>query len=181
MTNESTLKIKASFHNDLKMLNDLAYSKCDLSFSNLKWNPESTEYGACSFELNGKIIQYRASKITPTKVGQFVTTWKRNEAGKTMPFDFSDPIDFIIITARDGNKIGQFFFSKAVLADHGIITRNSKAGKCGIRVYPPWDAAVNKQAKATQARQIKYFIEIKTDRSTDLSLLRKLFSEEESK
>jgi hypothetical protein len=181
MTNESTLKIKASFHNDLKMLNDLAYSKCGLSLSNLKWNPESTEYGACSFELNGKIIQHRASKITPTKVGQFVTTWKRNEAGKTMPFDFSDPIDFIIITARDGNKLGQFFFPKSVLADHGIITRNGKAGKCGIRVYPPWDAAVNKQAKATQARQIKYFIEIKTDRSTDLSLLRKLFSEEESK
>ena len=177
MANESTLKIKASFHEDLKMLNDLTYSKCGFSLSNLKWNSESAEYGACSFELNGKIIQHRASKITPTKIGQFVTTWKRNEAGKTVPFDFSDPIDFIIITTRDGDRFGQFIFPKPVLADLGMITRNGKAGKCGIRVYPPWDAAINKQAKATQARQTKYFIEIKNDRSTDLTLLRKLFSE----
>ena len=179
MTEESSIKIKTSFQQDLEMVNDLAYSKCGFALSNLKWNAESTDYGACSFNLNGKVIQHRASKITPTKTGQFVAIWKRNAAGKTAPFDFSDPIDFIIITVRAGNRLGQFVFSKSVLADHGMITRNGKAGKCGIRVYPPWDTANNKQAKTTQARQIKYFVEIKNDRSTDLNLLRKLFYEEQ--
>ncbi len=175
MTEEN--RIKNSFQQDLEIVNELAYSKCGFAMSNLKWNAESKDYGACSFNLNGKAIQHRASKITPTKPGQFVAIWKRNAAGKTAPFDFSDPVDFIIITARDGNKLGQFVFSRTVLADHGTITRNGKTGKCGIRVYPPWDTVDNKQAKTTQARQIKYFVEIKNDLSTDLNLLKKLFYE----
>ena len=67
MTEESSIKIKTSFQQDLEMVNDLAYSKCDFALSNLKWNAESTDYGACSFNLNGKVIQHRASKITATK------------------------------------------------------------------------------------------------------------------
>ena len=61
-----------------------------------------------------------------------------------------------------------------MLADKGIITRNGKEGKRGIRVYPPWDIVTSKQAEKTQSWQTKYFLTIKNDNSTDLDLINKL-------
>ncbi len=58
-----------------------------------------------------KIIT-RNSKITPKKVGQFVTFWKRNEKGITQPYRENDRIDFYVITARTENNFGQFVFPK---------------------------------------------------------------------
>ncbi|MES2748142.1 MAG: MepB family protein [Bacteroidota bacterium] len=175
MTTENILTILNSIHNDLKMVKEVVYDKCGFELTNLKQNIESVEYGACSFVLNGKTIQQRISKITPTKTGQFVTIWKRNNDGITSPFDSSDTIDFVIITARSGDNFGQFIFPKQVLADKGIIAHNGKEGKRGIRVYPPWDIAPNKQAEKTQRWQTKYFLLIKKDNSTDINLAKQLF------
>src|SRR3954469_10122832 len=157
-------------HTDLKLAKELVYDVCHFDFGDPKLNSESTEYAACSFELNGKLIQHRVSKITPTKMGQFVTIWKRNQDGITVPFDLSDELDFIIITSRSGDNFGQFIFPKTVLADKGIITQNGKTGKRGIRVYPPWDIPNSKQAEKTQSWQVNYFLFIKTDHSIDLEL-----------
>jgi len=165
-----------SFHSDLKVAKELVYDKCDFDFTNPILNSESVEYGACKFVLNGKTVQHRISKITPTKTGQFVTIWKRNKNDITEPFDISDDLDFIIITARSGDNFGQFIFPKSVLADKGIITRNGKEGKRGIRVYPPWDNATNKQAIKTQSWQIKYFLTIKNDDSFDFDLAKRLIT-----
>jgi len=176
MISENTLTILHSFDNNLKIAKELVYDKCGFALTNFQLNSESVEYSACSFQLNGKTIQYRTSKITPTKTGQFVTIWKRNKDGETEPFDVLDDFDFIIITARSGDNFGQFIFPKSVLAHKGIITQNNKKGKRGIRVYPPWDIAKNKQAKETQSWQTKYFMVIKNENSTDLSLIKKLFS-----
>ena len=176
MTTENTLTTLISIHSDLKVVKELVYDKCGFDLTNLKQNLESAEYGACSFELNGNTIQFRISKITPTKTGQFVTIWKRNKEGITEPFDILDDIDFIIITSKSGNNFGQFIFPKSVLADNGIITRNGKEGKRGIRVYPPWDITTNKQAEKTQNWQTKYFLTIKNDISIDFDLPKKLFT-----
>jgi len=176
MTTENTLTTLTSIQSDLKIVKELVYDKCGFDLTNLKQNLESAEYGAYSFELKGRTIQYRVSKITPTKTGQFVTIWKRNKDGITEPFDISDDIDFIIITSKSGDNFGQFIFPKSVLADNGIITRNGKEGKRGIRVYPPWDIAKNKQAIKTQSWQTKYFLTIKNYNSTDLDLTKKLFT-----
>ena len=175
MTSENTLTIINSFHSDLKIAKELVYDKCGFDFTDPRLNPESTEYGACSFGLNGKIIQHRVSKITPTKTGQFVTIWKRNKDGITEPFEISDDIDFIIITSKSGDNFGQFIFPKSVLADKGIITKNGKEGKRGIRVYPPWDIVTNKQAEKTQSWQTKYFLTINNN-SIDFSLPKKLLA-----
>jgi len=174
---ENTLTIMNRFHNDLKIVKELVYDKCSFDLTNLKLNSESVEYGACSFVLNGKKIQHRVSKITPTKTGQFVTIWKRNKVGITEPFDIVDDIDFVVITTRSGDNFGQFIFPKPVLADKGIITQNGKKGKRGIRVYPPWDFGPNKQAEKTQSWQTKYFLTIQNDNSTDLEFIKQMFTE----
>ncbi len=150
-------------NNELKIVKELVFDNCGFILTNLQNNKESLEYAACSFQLNGKSIQFRSSKITPTKTGQFVTIWKRNNEGITEPFDTSDYIDFLIITSKSGDNFGLFIFPKSVLIENGIITNNSKKGKRGMRVYPPWDIAPNKQAERTQNWQTKHFISIIKD------------------
>jgi hypothetical protein len=170
------MKTINSFHDDLKIVKNWVYDQCNFDFKNPRLNAESIEYGACSFELDGKKIQHRVSKITPTKNGQFVTIWKRNQDGITEPFDINDEIDFIIITARSGDNLGQFIFPKKVLANKGIITQNGKSGKRGIRVYPPWDKPESKQAEKTQKWQLHYFLTINTNGSTDIDLVKNLLA-----
>jgi hypothetical protein len=159
----------------IKLIQELVYDKCGFSLTNLKINTESVDYGACSFELNGNKIEHRVSKITPTKTGQFVTIWKRNKNGITEPFDISDQIDFVAITSKSGNYIGQFMFPKSVLVNKGIFSQNGKNGKRGIRVYPPWDSVTSAQAEKTQNWQTKYFIIIEGEKKIDLDMSKKLF------
>ncbi len=175
MTTESPLATLNSFYNYLSVVKELVYDKCGFELTDLKQNFESVEYGACSFILNGNTIQQRVSKITPKKTGQFVAIWKRNKDGITEPFDFTDDMDFIIITSKSGENLGQFIFPKLVLADKGIITQNGKEGKRGIRVYPPWDIPTNKQAEKTKIWQAKYFLTIKKDDSA-IDLARQLLT-----
>jgi hypothetical protein len=107
--------------------------------------------------LHGIKVEQRIAKITPTKVGQFVTLWKRNERGITEPLTVHDDFDVVIIIARKERQIGQFIFPKSVLAEQGIITRDGKERKRGFRVYPPWDVAPNKQAAQSQGCQGAFF------------------------
>lgn len=165
-----------SFPDDLIKITKWVYDKCNFNLTHPKLNTESVEYGACSFELNGKKIQHRVSKITPTKNGQFVTLWKRNKNGITEPFAINDEIDSIIITAKSDKNLGQFIFPKKVLASNGIITQNGKSGKRGIRIYPPWDSPQSKQAEKTQSWQLHYFLPISANGVADLDLAKKLLA-----
>ena len=165
-----------SFQTDLQLAEKLLYSKCGFQLQNLVWNSESANYAACSFELNTYKIQFRVANITPTKIGQFVTIWKRNKEGITAPFDVTDSLDFMIISIRDSENFGQFIFPKSVLVSHGIISQNEKGGKRGIRVYAPWNKPENKQAIKTQDWQANYFIEIKENLLVDVELVKRIFS-----
>lgn len=153
---------------------DLVYHPLGYRISNLCIESESQEYGACTFELNGLKIKHRLSKVTPTKTGQFVTIWKRNEAGITTPFNDQDEFDLLIISANSVDRSGQFIFSKAILVQHQIIAKNGIDGKRGIRVYPPWDTVTNKQAEKTQQWQSPYFLQIDINGNTDLARAKKL-------
>jgi len=99
------------------------------------------------------------AKITPTKVGQFVTLWKRIGNGPIQPYDMEDPVELFIVTTTQGNKFGQFIFPKTILYKHDIVSKNNQGGKRAIRVYPPWDIATNKQAQKTQTWQLEYFLD----------------------
>jgi len=157
-----------TLHSDLLRTKELVYDIFGLEFKNIKLQSENTKYATCSFELNGNNIEHRCSKITPTKGGQFVTIWKRNTEGITTPFDISDRIDFIIITSRSGDNLGQFIFPIHILAEKGIVSRNAEGGKRGIRVYPPWDNPTSDQAVTTQEWQSEFFLQIKDTCSKDL-------------
>lgn len=180
MTEENTLSTLNSAHSCLKRIKKMVYDIAGLHLTNLQLNTESKEYGACSFKLNGKKIHFRVSKITPTKVGQFVAIWKRGKDGVTEPFDVADDFDFIIIASKNEENFGQFIFSKSVLVNYGVITNDGKSGKRGMRVYPPWVVTTNKQAKKTQSWQTNYFLTIEDNSITDFDRMKKWFKETKS-
>lgn len=161
---------------DLLLAKQLVYDKCLFNCTPPKPEEESTAYSACTFTINGLSIIYRAAKITPTKTGQFVTLWKRNKNGITEPFTISDAFDFIIISTRESNKLGQFIFPKPVLVAQGIVSADTKEGKRGIRVYPAWCKVTNKQAEKTQKWQTEYFLQVPADNPADLIRIQKIFA-----
>lgn len=142
---------------EIQILNEQLFSLQGKNLSNILAEPESKEYLAHSFHLDGQKVIFRKAKITPTKTGQFVTIWKRNSEGITAPFDISDEFEFIMVYCENEDSSGVFIFPKAVLHQKKIISDEIKDGKRGIRVYPPWDSPTSKQAQKTQAWQVKYF------------------------
>ncbi|MBW4360409.1 MepB family protein [Flavobacterium taihuense] len=140
--------------------------------------PESAEYGACTFTLNNLKIRFRTAKITPTKTGQFVTLWKRINQGPIQPFDSFDPIDLFIISTRKDNQFGLFIFPKSILITKEIIS-DKKEGKRAIRVYPPWDSTTSKQAQKTQKWQLDYFLEIQENNLFSIELANLLLTQTE--
>lgn len=162
-------------HPDLLLAYDLVYKPAKLSLKNLKIEDESEGYGAAEFMLGDRFIKFRVGKITPTKVGQFVTFWKRVGKEPIAPYNENDSFDFLVVSARSNDHFGQFIFPKSVLIEKGIVSTKEKEGKRAIRIYPPWDKADNSQAKKTQKWQLGYFITFSGD-DLDYLHIRSLFS-----
>ena len=133
---------------------------------------ESAEYDAFSLQLNKKVVQYRRAKITPTKIGQFVTLWKRDSLqGEIRPYTPDDNLDLAIIATRQENRLGYFIFPMSVLCEQGI-AQQKKPGKRGFRLYPVWDKPISKQAIKSQMWQLKYFFELTLEtKPTDEGIL----------
>ncbi|MBU2946981.1 MepB family protein [Zobellia uliginosa] len=158
----------------LKSITSKVYTPCKLVVSKFELEPESKAYEASKFQLNNTKVIYRHAKITPKKVGQFVTFWKRTENGTIAPLEETDEFDFFVISVRKGNLEGQFVFPKKVLLQKGLVSTSVKEGKRGFRVYPLWDTAISKQAKNTQKWQLNYFYQI--DSKINLIKVSNLFS-----
>lgn len=166
--------LSENVHSDLLSAEDLIYKPSGLILQNLKIEDESEDYGAAEFSINHHSVKFRVGKITPTKIGQFVTFWKRLGKGPILPYDFNDSFDFLVVSVRAENHFGQFIFPKAVLCEKGIVSCNGKEGKRAMRIYPPWDKAENSQAKKTQAWQLQYFIKF-SENIIDFPRMRYLF------
>lgn len=163
-------------HPDLIAVQKFVYELGGLIIDEFVPEAESQEYGASEFKMNNRNIKFRVAKITPTKVGQFVTLWKRIDNGPIQPFDMADPFDLVVISVRTAERFGQFVFPKVILCKQGIVSKNGKKGKRAIRVYPAWDIVNNKQAIKTQKWQLPYFFEISSNRQADISFVQTLFS-----
>jgi hypothetical protein len=168
------LQQNQSMNTNLNFIKEEIYDKCGLLISNFQTEKESQEYDACRFELNGLKIISRSAKVTPKKVGQFVTFWKRNTDKIIEPFKAADLIDFFIIAVKTEHRFGQFVFPKSILIKKGILSTDKKEGKRGFRVYPSWDQTTSKQAVKTQQWQLRYFYKI--DEHTDFREVMELYS-----
>ncbi len=158
---------------ELAKIKEEVYDKCMLQLFDYKTHAEGKEYHAAQYRLNDYHIIYRKAKITPKKVGQFVTFWKRDANGITTPFSITDTIDFYVIHTESNNGIGQFVFPKAMLIKKGIISTPEKEGKRGFRIYLPWDNVKSKQAEQTQKWQRDYFFEL--THNINLALVKKMY------
>jgi hypothetical protein len=166
---------KKTPHPDFLDAKQYAYLASGLHITDEEPEAESQDYGALTFSLGALRVKFRVGKITPTKTGQFVTIWKRNKEGITAPYDVEDPVDLFVISVRDHEHFGQFVFPKTVLHQKGYIGSQKKGGKRAMRIYPPWDKALNKQAQTTKAWQLAYFFSIKKATPVDVALVRRLF------
>jgi hypothetical protein len=154
---------------------ELLFDKFGFEISNFEIEKESSKYCACRFEINKLKVLFRSAKTTPTKMGQFVTLWKRNGTKKIIePFEITDNIDFFVISVKTETNFGQFVFPKSVLVEKGIITFINE-GKRAIRVYPIWDLPESKQAQKTQKWQLDYFLNIPKNDTLDLNRVALLY------
>lgn len=171
----SNITLTESIHPDFFAIKNQVYDANGFFCSHLSKEEESTEYEACAFRLNDLLVRFRVAKITPSKVGQFVTVWKRSANGPIQPYDISDPVDFFVVSTRHKNNFGHFVFPKSTLCEQDIVSVNEKGGKRGIRVYPPWDTTTSRQAQKTQKWQLNYFLETSENSQINFERARMLY------
>lgn len=145
---------------ELKRIENSIFKTNNLNIKKLIKDLECEEYLGFNFQLEKLNIKFRKAKITPKKVGLFVTLWKRNIENETEPFDENDNFDFYIIATEQENRFGFFLFPKKTLIENKILTTQKKKGKRGFRVYPSWTQTENNQAEKAKSWQTKYFIEL---------------------
>lgn len=160
--------------NELKILEKLFLKIGDQPISDLTEEKECTEYVGYNFHVGALQLKFRKSKITPKKVGQFVTLWRRNAHQQTEPFHAKDDFDFYIFLSEDGERNGIFLFSKSLLIEKNILSTDQKEGKRGFRLYPTWARVNNRQAEKTQAWQTNYFIDLLAEESIVIDRMKTL-------
>ena len=165
------------FYKTLTYVNKILYDPNHLTIKNILEETQNLDYGAGIFQLNSKSVRFRVAKITPTKIGQFVAFWEKDEANKNQAFSYDNATDLLVINTFGRNGIyGQFVFPKEVLLKQNILKTSKTKGKMAIRVYPSWDIPTSKQAIATQKWQLPYFISIDDTNGLPINKLLKLYS-----
>ena len=146
------------FYKALAHLNKLVYEPCNLSLKSVQAEAQNAKYAAGFFELGSKTVRFRVANRTPTKIGQFIAFWEKDENNKNQPYSYEDAPDLFVITSfKNASEFGQFIFPKEVLFKE-LLKSPSNKGKMAIRVYPSWDTPTSKQAIQTQAWQLPYFV-----------------------
>ncbi|MED3965129.1 MULTISPECIES: MepB family protein [Niallia] len=151
------------FYRALTFVNENFYAPNHLMIEDICEEAQNSEYGAGTFQLNTKSVRFRVAKTTPTKIGQFVAFWEKDEANKNQAYSYEQAPDLLIINTFTTNRFGQFIFPKDALLKQKILKTATTNGKMAIRVYPSWDKPVSKQAIKTQSWQLEYFIELSQD------------------
>ncbi|GAK01807.1 MepB family protein [Geomicrobium sp. JCM 19055] len=165
------------FYEAFAYVNKLIYEPNQFTVKSIQEEVHNSKYGAGKFHLMSKTVRFRVAHQTPTKVGQFVSLWEKDKAGKNQPYSYDASPDFIVITTfRNERQFGQFIFPKEILFQRGILRSSSTKGKMAMRVYPCWDEPNNKQAIATQKWQLPYFIDMSNPSRLPFDRLKKLYS-----
>lgn len=160
------------FYRVLEYINEHIYIASELTIEAIEEEKQNENYGAGRFRLGyknkSKTVRSRTAKQTPTKVGQFVAFWEKDEKNNNRAYDYESAPDLLIVNLfKDGN-FGQFIFPKEVLLKEKILRSKTSKGKMGIRVYPIWDRPTSKQARKTQNWQLDYFIDMTDTNKIDI-------------
>ena len=152
--------------NEIYKLDDLIFKSLNYHLTEIHPDKEADEYFGFDFKINDIKIKFRKSKLTPKKIGQFVTFWKRDQNYKSVPFDIDDDFDFYIILMEENENAGFFIFPKFILEKEDLISSQLKTGKRGFRIYADWHFPNNKQAEKTKLWQRQYFIDLSDQKSS---------------
>ncbi|PEA23290.1 mep operon protein MepB [Bacillus cereus] len=164
-----------TFNDTIRKLNNLVYIPNKLIITNLKEEKQNAEYAGCLFRLNHKSNRFRISKITPNKIGQFVSFWEKDDNMQNQAFSYDAAPDLLVITCIDDNKLGQFIFPKETLLKEKILKTQSQKGKMAMRIYPIWDIPVSNQAKKSQMWQLQYFVDLSDHNNLPIDKLLNLY------
>ncbi|WP_142313777.1 MepB family protein [Bacillus wiedmannii] len=164
-----------SYNNTIQNLNNIIYKPNNLLIANVKEEKQNAEYAGYLFHLNHNSIRFRVSKITPNKIGQFVSFWEKDDNMQNQAFSYEAAPDLLVITCIDDNKLGQFIFPKEILLKEKILKTQSQKGKMAMRVYPIWDTPVSNQAKKSQMWQLQYFVDISDHNNLPIDKLLHLY------
>ncbi len=149
------------FYRALSYVDELIYKPTNLILKSVQEEKQNAKYGAGTFQLSSKTVRFRVARITPTKTGQFVAFWEKDENTNNQPYSYAEAPDLLVITAfKSDREFGQFVFPKEVLLTQNILKSTSTTGKMAIRVYPSWDIPTSKQAIKTQEWQLPYFFDL---------------------
>ncbi|PGK33826.1 mep operon protein MepB [Bacillus anthracis] len=165
-----------NFNDTIRNLNNIVYKPNNLMITNLKEEKQNAEYAGCLFHLNNKTIRFRKSKVTPNKIGQFVSFWEKDENMRNRAFSYEAVPDLLVITCIADNKLGQFIFSKEILLKEKILRTPSQTGKMAMRIYPVWDTTDSNQAKKNQTWQLQYFVDLSDINNLPIDKLLNLYS-----
>ena len=165
---------------ELRDIDQLLFTATTTHLTELHEDPEAKEYCGYNFQIQNRKFKYRKAKLTPKKVGFFVTLWRRNQNQQTEPFHESDDFDFYIIHTQDHDRSGYFIFPKSELIRQNILSTDSKEGKRGFRVYPPWSSTQNKQAQKTQSWQTHFFIHSTNEPLQDTAKLNEILNSKQA-
>ena len=166
-----------NFQEALRYMNQTIYEPKQITVESIQEEKQNAEYGAGVFRLSSKTVRFRVAKITPTKIGQFVAFWEKDNNNKNRPFIFEEAPELLVVTTfKNNNEFGQFVFPKDILVKKNILRTTSTTGKMAIRVYPSWDTPTSKQALNTQKWQAPYFVDMSTHNQDSVDKLMDLYS-----
>lgn len=75
-----------NFSNIIEKLDEMIYKPNNLLITKRKEEKQNSEYAGWVFQLNNRSIRFRVSKITPNKIGQFVSFWEKNASMSNQAF-----------------------------------------------------------------------------------------------
>lgn len=165
------------FFSVLSYVSKMIYEPNKLALESVQEEKQNAAYGAGTFQIASKTVRFRVANITPTKVGQFVAFWKKDENNKNQPYSYEEAPDLLVITTfKSDNEFGQFIFPKEVILKQNILRSGSTIGKMAMRVYPSWDNPTSKQAMKTQEWQSPYFVDMSNLNKVTESKIIELYS-----
>ena len=165
------------FYKALNYVNKMIYERSDLTVKSVQEEKQNSKYGAGTFRLSSRTVRFRVANITPTKVGQFVAFWEKDENNKNQPFTYDESPDLLVITTFKGDsEVGQFIFPKEILFKHNILRSSSTKGRMAIRVYSSWDKPTSEQAMKTQKWQLPYFVDMSDQSELPIQKIIELYS-----